>query len=41
MNGPVYIATKSLRMASETLEQGQIGSYSNDPNQNQVHNQGG
>ena len=26
-------------MASETLEQGQIGSYSKNPNQNQEHNQ--
>ena len=39
MNGRVYTTTKLLKMASETREQGQIGSYSKDPNQNQGHNQ--
>ena len=38
MNGPIYTTAKSLKMASETLEQGQIRSHSRDPNQNQGRN---
>ena len=38
MNGPIYTTTKSLKMASETPEQGQIRSHSRDPNQNQGRN---
>ena len=39
MNGTIYTTTKSLKMDSKTPEQGQIESYSKDPNQNQGHNQ--
>ena len=39
MNGLIYTTTKSLKMASETLETRQIGSYLKDTNQKQGHNQ--